>query len=156
MIEIRLFRDTDAEKTAEMIATTLKISNSRDYSEKFIEENIKSHDADVLIQKAKKGHFFVACDKEKIVGCGGITGYWGSLTESFIMTFFVLPDYQKQGIGKKIMQTLENDEIFKRAERIEIAASITACDFYKKMGYTLKDATRGVDEYGTIRLEKFK
>ena len=156
MIEIKRFHDTDATETAEMIATTLKISNSRDYSEQFIEDNIKSHNAASLIQRAKKGHFFVARDKEKIVGCGGITGYWGSLTESFIMTVFVLPDYQKLGIGKKIIRTIENDEFFKRAERIEIAASITACDFYKKLGYTNKDATPTVDEYGTIRLEKFR
>ncbi len=154
MITIRDFINEDAKEMAQVIATTLKISNRKDYSEEFILDSIKSHSAEQILENAKEGHFFVACDNKKIVGCGGIVGYWGSLTESFIMTFFVLPEYQKQGVGRKIMERIESDEIFLRAKRTEVAASITACDFYRKLGYTYKDNVTTPDEFGCIRLEK--
>ena len=41
----------------------------------------------------------------------------------------VLPDYQGKGIGRKIIETLENDEYGLRANRIEIPASITVIDY---------------------------
>ena len=55
---------------------------------------------------------YVVCDNSRIVGCGAIAGYWGSLTESILLTIFVLPDYQGKGIGRRIIETLEQDEYF--------------------------------------------
>jgi len=43
-----------------------------------------------------------------------------------------------------------------RAKRIEIPASITACEFYKKMGYGYKDGIVKLDEEGLYQLEKFR
>ena len=47
---------------------------------------------------------------------------------------FVLPELHHQGIGSFIIDTLEADELFLRADRIEIPASITAVEFYRKKG----------------------
>lgn len=49
----------------------------------------------------------------------------------------------------------EQDELFLRADRIEIPASITAVDFYKKKGYDYKNNVKELDEEGHYRLEKF-
>lgn len=57
-------------------------------------------------------------------------------------------------IIKKI-QTLEQDELFLRAKRIEIPASITACGFYEKMGYQYKNNIKQLDDEGNYRMEKF-
>lgn len=51
---------------------------------------------------------------------GAIAGYWGSTTESILLTIFGLPEYQKNGIGKMIISSLEADEYFVRANRIEM------------------------------------
>lgn len=99
---------------------------------------------------------YVACDKDKIVGTGSIAGYWGSETESVLLTIFVLPEYQCKGIGRKIIQTLESDEYFLRTNRIEIPASITACEFYIKMGYAYKGGKKILDDEGHYRMEKFR
>ena len=45
------------------------------------------------------------------------------------LIIFVLSEYQGKGIGRKIIETLEQDEFFLRAKRIEIPSSITACEF---------------------------
>ncbi|MDE6593396.1 MAG: GNAT family N-acetyltransferase [Oscillospiraceae bacterium] len=155
-MEIRRFQPEYAEETAQVIATTLKISNSNDYSEEYIEANISSHSAEVLIERAKEGHMYVACEDSRIIGCGAIAGYWGSTAESILLTIFVLPDYQGKGVGKQIIQTLEQDEYFLRAKRIEIPASITAVEFYKKMGYDYKNGVAEVDDELLYRLEKFR
>lgn len=54
------------------------------------------------------------------------------------------------------METLEKDEFFLRAKRIEIPASITALDFYKKFGYDHKDGLAELDEEQHYKLEKFR
>ena len=54
-----------------------------------------------------------------------------------------------------IYDVLEKDEFFVRAKRIEIPASITACGFYQKLGYTYKNEIDTVDAEGLYRLEKF-
>ena len=155
-MEIRCFKPEDANETAQMIAKTLRVSNSKDYPAEYIEANVLSHSADVLIERAKHAHMYVVCDGTKIIGCGAITGYWGSKTESILLTIFVLPEFQKKGVGKKIIETLEKDEFFLRAQRVEIPASITACEFYKRFGYVYINDITTPDEEGCIRLEKWK
>ncbi|MBO5219284.1 MAG: GNAT family N-acetyltransferase [Clostridia bacterium] len=155
-MEIRAFRHEDAGETAQVIADTLRTSNRRDYSAEYIEATIASHSAEVLIERAESGHMYVVCDGAKIIGCGAIAGYWGSLTESILLTIFVLPEYQGRGIGRRIIETLEQDEYFLRARRIEIPASITAVEFYRKMGYDYKNGYAGLDEEQVYRLEKFR
>ena len=68
----------------------------------------------------------MVCDGERIIGTGGIAGFWGSLTESILLTIFVLPGYQGKGAGRMIIETLEKDEYFLRARRVEIPSSVTA------------------------------
>ena len=155
-MEIRLFTIEDAIETAQVIAETLRVSNSQDYSSEYIEANITSHSPEVLIARANEGHMYIVCDNSRIVGCGAIAGYWGSTTESILLTIFVLPEYQGKGIGSQIIQTLEQDEYFLRAKRIEIPASITAVEFYRKMGYDYKNGIAELDDEQVYRLEKFR
>lgn len=61
-----------------------------------------------------------------------------------------------KGIGRKIINTLEQDEFYVRATRIEIPASITATEFYRKFGYDYKNGVKELDEERHYRLEKFK
>ena len=154
--EIRKFQAEDAEEVSALIAKTLRTVNIKDYSEEYIEANVSSHSADVLIERAEHGHMYVVCDHTRIIGCGGIAGYWGSTTESILLTIFVLPEYEGRGIGKLIIQTLEQDEIFLRAKRIEVPASITAVGFYRKMGYDYKNGIAEIDREQVYRLEKFR
>jgi len=54
-----------------------------------------------------------------------------------------------------IINTLEMDEYFLRASRIEIPASKTALPFYQKMGYDFKNGIDEIDSEELYRLEKF-
>lgn len=115
---IRRFEEKDALKASRMIADTLITTNSKDYPIEYIEMNIRSHSPEVLIERAKESHMYVVCDKESVIGIGAIVGYWGSENESILLTIFISPSYQKQGIGRMIIETLEQDPYFKRAFRV--------------------------------------
>lgn len=154
-MEIRRFTPDDAHETAALIAHTLRTVNSQDYPSDYIEQNVSSHGPDTLLARAQWSHMYLVWDGGRIVGCGAIAPFWGSETESVLLTIFVHPDAQGKGIGRRIIQTLEADECALRAKRIEIPGSITACHFYKRMGYQCKNSTEP-DAEGLIRMEKFR
>ena len=96
----------------------------------------------------------MACAGDAVIGCGGITGYWGSETESYLVTVFVLPAYQGRGIDRMMIETMEADEYFHRAWRTEVGSSLSAVHFYRKMDYTYKDGIAAPDKDGVVRPEK--
>lgn len=153
---IRRFEKEDAEAVSALIARTLRETNIRDYTAEYIENDVRALSPESLIQRASWMHFYVVLDGEKPVGCGAIGPYWGQEDESSLFNIFVLPEYQGQGIGRRIIETLEADEFFLRARRVEIPASITACGFYRRMGYDYKDGIDRPDEEQLYRLEKFR
>ena len=153
---VRRFQYNDAVEVSALIIKTLRTTNAKDYSAEYIENDVKAFSPEGVIERAGWTHFDVVCDKECIVGCGAIGSYWGKEDESSLFNIFVLPEYQGKGVGRKIIETLENDEYFLRAKRVEIPASITACEFYKKMGYSYKNGIDVIDEEQLFRLEKFR
>ena len=135
---IRRFEEKDAVEVSNLIAQTLRTTNIKDYSSEYIENDVKILSPEYIIERSKWTHFYVVCERNRIVGCGAIGPYWGKEDESSLFTIFVLPEYQGKGIGRSIIETLEADEYFLRAKRIEIPASITACEFYKKWDIVIK------------------
>jgi len=153
---IRRFSAEDAAEVVAIIHKALREVNSKDYSEEFIEEEVRILNKEWLLSRSQWTHAYVVCDGERIIGHGAIGPYWGSETESCLFTIFVLPAYHGQGVGRAIIETLEQDEYFLRAKRVEIPASITACGFYRKMGYTYKNGVDTPDDEGLYRLEKYR
>ena len=153
---VRRFQDVDAEEVSSLIIKTLRTTNSKDYSKEYIEKTVREFYPEGVRKRASWTHFYVVCDGCVIVGCGAIGPYWDKEDESSLFTIFVLPEYQGRGVGRKIIEALEQDELFLRAKRIEIPASITALEFYKKMGYTYKNGVDVVDEEQLYRLEKYR
>jgi len=153
---IRRFNDADAEEVSNLVCRNFREVNIRDYPADEMERLAESYSAEKISTLASSAHTYVACDGDIIVGTDSITGYWGSETESVLLTIFVLPEYQRKGIGSSIVRALEADEYFLRASRIEIPASITACEFYIKMGYCFKGGKKELDDEGHYKMEKFK
>ncbi|MBR0266350.1 MAG: GNAT family N-acetyltransferase [Clostridia bacterium] len=151
---VRKFEEKDAEAVSQLIRTTIEISNRKDYPGELMDELIRSETPEHVLGRAAWTHMYVIQDGEKIVGCGAIGPYWGKEDESSLFTIFVLPEYQGRGVGRKIMETLEADEYFLRARRIEIPASITGVPFYLRMGYHYKNGISEPDEEHLIRMEK--
>lgn len=155
-MKICRFEEKDAKKVSELIIDTLRRTNIKDYSDDSIENHVNNFQPENVLKRASWTHFYVAQEKGNIIGCGAIAPYWDKLDESSLFTIFISLEYQRKGIGRKIIETLEKDEYFLRAKRIEVPASITAIPFYKKMGYSYKNGVNKADNEGIVRMEKFR
>lgn len=155
-VTVRPYQENDAEEIVKLIVRNFKEVNSKDYGEKAMEKLSESHDVNWFKGVASNSNVYVFINEGKIVGVGSISSFWGSPTESILLTVFVLPELHNQGIGSFIIDTLESDELFLRADRIEIPASITAVEFYRKKGYEYKNGIKELDNEHHYRLEKFR
>lgn len=153
---IRRFRSEDADAVSQLIIRTLRTTNIADYSPEYIEKDVQMFTPESVLERASWMHFYVVCRQASVIGCGAIGPYWGKEDESSLFNIFVAPEYQSKGIGRRIIETLEQDSFFLRARRIEIPASITACDFYRKVGYSYKNGLAAIDDEQLYRLEKFR
>lgn len=153
-MNIRRFKEEEAKEVSNLIRNTIRISNTKDYPLELMELLIETETPEHVLERASWTHFYVAEDEGRIVGCGAIGPFWGKEDESGLFTIFVHPEYQGKGVGRAIIETLEKDEYFLRAKRIEIPASITGVPFYLKMGYHFKNGIKEPDDEHLIRMEK--
>ena len=139
-MNIRLITDNDYKAVADLIArSVLSPSYAKFYPQKSIYSVKNALNEEGIKNRASWTHFYVIEEDDMIVACGAIGPYWDSLTESSLFSIFVDKDYQGKGYGRKIIETLEQDEFFTRADRIEIPAAMSAIPFYRKMGYEHKN-----------------
>ena len=75
-MNIRRFQNQDAKEVSNLIATTLRTTNIKDYSSDYIEKDVKVLQPQNILERAKWTHFYVVCDNDKIIGCGAIGPYW--------------------------------------------------------------------------------
>ena len=154
-ITIRRFVESDVQAVQNIIHRGLREVNGKDYPAELIEEYCNYFTTEKIKSQANSAHTYVALADDKVIGTGSISSYWGSLTESILLTIYILPEFIGQGVGTAIIQALEQDEYFLRANRIEIPSSVTAVKFYEKMGYAPKNGIVP-DAEGIIPMEKFK
>ena len=154
-MRIRRFEMNDAEQVSKLVGRNFIEINSKDYAIEEMKKMALLFSPEKIKERAQNGHMYVVCEGELIVGTGTISDFWGSKTENILLTIFVLPEYHGKGIGRKIIHTLENDEMTIGTKRIEVCASITACKFYEKCGYSYKNGTKKLDNEGHYRMEKF-
>lgn len=155
-MKIRRYNNEDAEEISALVCHNFIKVNSKDYPLSEMQSLAKKYNAEKIRNIASYAHMYVVCEGKTIIGTGSISSYWGSETESILLTIFVLPEYHGQSIGRKIIEALEQDVLFLRAKRIEIPSSITACGFYEKLGYAYKNGNKILDEEGHYRMEKYR
>lgn len=152
---IRLIKENEYKKVAEMIERAVSNSDfAKFYPQGSIEYIKNSLNENGLKKRASWTHFYIIEDNNEIVACGAIGPYYDSKTESSLFNIFVDSKHQGKGYGRKIIEVLENDEYFLRAQRIEVPASMSAIAFYRKMGYEHKNGMLIYDD-GHFALEKF-
>ncbi len=156
LVTVRPFAPEDAGAVSRLICRNFLEVNSRDYGIAEMEKRAAEYTPRKVAQIAGYAHMYVFEQQRQIVGVGAISSYWGSETESILLTIFVLPQLHGKGIGRRIIETLEADILYRRAVRVEIPASITAAEFYRRFGYDYKNGRKELDEEGHYRLEKFK
>ena len=79
--------------------------------------------------------FLVARDGERVVACGGAEAYPSA---ALIRSIAVLPDYQRQGLGRRLVRQLL-DRLSARGLREFYLFTTTAEAYFRKRGFTTID-----------------
>jgi N-acetylglutamate synthase-like GNAT family acetyltransferase len=155
-VHIRRIEKEDVNVVSEIICRNFMEVNIKDYPREEMEYLCQTYTPQKIFEISDYAHMYVACLENDVVGCGAIHSFKGKKDESMLKAVFVLPELHGQGIGKEILGKLEEDKMFLSAKRVEVLASITACKFYLKRGYTYKGGVKELDGDGLYHLEKLR
>lgn len=89
--------------------------------------------------KDKKLHIIVYEIEGKVVGFA--TYFYSSPTTGHVELLAIAPDYQSKGLGKKMMEHIQNECMHNNAQYIQLyvyPSNPKAIDFYKHLGFGVK------------------
>ena len=74
---IRRFEECDAQAVSDLIISTLRTTNRKDYPEEYLENIIKHMQPDDITERVEAQHFYVVGENDSLLGCGLIGPYRG-------------------------------------------------------------------------------
>lgn len=99
---------------------------------------------DSIVEKALENDLFSVCiyDANKLVGIGRVIG--DGFIYFYIQDIIVIPEYQNRGIGKVIMDNIEEYllEATNNNSFIGLMAATNVKGFYEKYGYNVRPESR--------------
>lgn len=146
-LTIRSYKAEDCDIVSALITRCLKETNAKDYTEDVIQNTVEHFSPINLHTWFNKMETFVTEIDGTIVGTGSIEG-------NRVNSVFVRPDYQSRGIGRTIMEYLEGVVDSRGNCSVVLRSSLTALDFYIKLGYRQVGETYRESGGQMIEMEK--
>jgi len=135
-IVIRRYKDDDINGLLEMIKKAFMTpALDKIYDPDVKEFWLSEYNRESIKRESETSNFYVALLDDVIVGSGGVKP---DSEMAYIFGVFIDPTIQGKGLGTKIMQALEKDEICQKYKKIYLTAALSAGKFYQKLGYTYK------------------
>ena len=126
---IRAFEVADATGVSDLISTTLRVSNVKDYPGDFLSKVEASLTPQSLRELAKERVILVAMEGGTIVGTA-------SLGRNQVHAVFVHPTRQGRGIGTRLMEAVESEARARGERELILYASLSAVAFYEANGWS--------------------
>jgi GNAT superfamily N-acetyltransferase len=142
LVVIRIFEPADAEAVSALIRRTMRESNSRDYQLARLQPLIDYFSPEKVQRLSQERVCLVAEANGQLIGTAALEG-------AELATFFVLPEYQGQGIGTQLLAAIEQHALMQGITHITVESSLTGAAFYAKMGYL----RTGVEREGTAGVQ---
>lgn len=135
-MQIRLFQTSDTNQVTDIIQRNLREVNIHDYTPDELKDIIDYFTPEQVEKNAQIRTVFVAVDGEKILWTAWYARSNNPEMEwAFLLTVFTRPENHGKWIGKKLVETTE-EEAKKEGFRIMYVPSWrTAIWFYQKLGY---------------------
>jgi GNAT superfamily N-acetyltransferase len=140
-IRIRRFRLDDLPVVRELIYNTIDICYLADYPKEAIKFFKEYHCEENILKGAAEGWTIVLEENNQIIGTG-------TIIDDHIMRVFVNPKFQKRGLGKLIMNKLEEKAISTGVRAVKLDASLPSKKFYDSLGYATSETTYLEVEHG--------
>ncbi len=144
---IREFEPKDAVAVSNVIRETMRVTNSEDYSMEILAPLVEYYSPEKVLILAKERICLIAEIGKKIVGTA-------ALENSELYTFFVHPDFQRNGVGTRLIKAIETIAAKNEIKTIKCGSSLSAISFYKKMGYRKNNLNREEKAGRQIGMEK--
>ncbi|MBI5227014.1 GNAT family N-acetyltransferase [Candidatus Micrarchaeota archaeon] len=148
MVKIRKFKKEDALKVAKLIKITLYAINAKFYPKRIIENIANEYSATGLENKMKTRTIFVATIGYKIIGTAQLT------KDGWICATFTHPDHQNQGVGTKLLRTLEQAAKKQNFDALRSRSAINSVEFYKHLGFRVVKLVTTKEAGKTYRIIK--
>lgn len=131
-ILVREFRTSDLESVKELINRTIDVCYDSYYCNEVMNYfDMYNWDGNIL-KVARDGYIVVVETQRRIVGTGSIIG-------EVVSRVFVDPGYQRQGLGKMIMNELEKRAAANDVKVVRLRALANARGFYESLRYVTVD-----------------
>jgi putative acetyltransferase len=128
---IRPIRERDLTQVSALIQNTLLVSNLADYDLEIIGNLQNAFSPQQLRALAGKRRIYVYEVEGAVLGTIGLEG-------SRVYNFFVAPDKQGSGVGRELLDYVENQARIAGQRLLMVDSSLTAVSFYKARGYQAK------------------
>lgn len=133
-MNIQIAALSDLSEIHKLVETTIKNIYPKYYDKKIVEFFLKLHNRENIAIDIENNRTYILADNNKIIGTG-------SFLENHISRVFILPEYQNQGYGSKIMDFLES-KIRLNYTYTVLESSIPSKEFYKNRNYVKLDEER--------------
>lgn len=132
--ELREFRPTDLFAVKSLVHRTIAACYPGHYCLEAVRFFVNYHDGPAIAQDAREGWTLVLEKAGRILGTGTLVG-------DEIRRVFVEPGLQKHGLGRLIMQRLEQKAASRGLAVVRLDASLPAKPFYDALGYATIERT---------------
>jgi GNAT superfamily N-acetyltransferase len=131
---LRPFRPADLQAVRDLVLATIDASFAGVYAPSAVRHFRRHHEAQEILADAAGGYAVVLERGGQIVATGTLTGK-GKITR-----VYVRPDLQGRGLGKRVMEHLEQHARATGRASVFLNASTVAKRFYESLGYRLREA----------------
>jgi len=162
-VEIKEYNEKYAKEISDIILSNLYTITIKDHGKEVV-DRIAKHFTEDEIKKNFPNRIkcFVAVDENKVLGTASIDNIksiYGIEVENtknkyIILTVFTNLEYQHQGIGKSLIQKIDEYAEKIGAEEVLIPASVYGLEFYKKLGYDFYNGNSSQNNDGEYILSK--
>ncbi len=149
MIKIVEYKNEYAKEISEIVLSNMYQINIKDHGKDVIDRISKNFTEDEIKKNfPNRTKCLVALKDNEVVGTASIDKYWGDETgeKYIILTLFVKIQNHHQGIGRKLMEEIENIANNIGCKELIIHASVYACEFYRKFGFDYLDSKKTQNE----------
>ncbi len=133
-IVIEAFKKKYAQAVSEIVVRNLLEVNTADYPLQEMQTVAKNFTPEAIEKFTRWRQVYVALKDGVPIGTASITKTPENGAR-YVLTVFVLPEYQGRGVGAALMGEIEAYARQAGTTRLIVPSGIGACDFYCKLGF---------------------
>lgn len=129
---VRPFANSEVQVLRQLIFHTIDDAYTGVYGPHSIQYFKEYHSCSKILADAGEGYTVVVELNERIVGTGTVCG-------TNVCRVFVSPSFQGRGLGRMVMEALENSALSQGLCNLDLHASLPSQAFYQHLGYRLRE-----------------